>query len=188
MIKELLLEKYIKKAIRKSLREAEEQAKQAEKAMYLIYRFPGLKKLMEDLMSPAYGRFISNINLVAPKPTTFVVKLINGEDFNISYIGKDNFIVKISGKRYDPINIGDLERASRSISDLLELNYAPAIGAEKEQEQQNSDIAADLSAASNTPEISGETPPNNTPNIDLSPGEETLPKDNETPEEEIPKI
>ena len=71
MIKELLLEKYIKKAIRKSLREAEEQAKQAEKAMYLVYRFPGLKKLMEDLMSPAYGRFINNIDLVAPKPTTF---------------------------------------------------------------------------------------------------------------------
>jgi hypothetical protein len=63
MIKELLLEKYIKKAVRKSLREAEEQAKQAEKAMYLVYRFPGLKKLMEDLMSPAYGRFINNIDL-----------------------------------------------------------------------------------------------------------------------------
>jgi len=181
MIKELLLEKYIKKAIRKSLREAEEQAKQAEKAMYLIYRFPGLKKLMEDLMSPAYGRFISNIDLVAPKPTTFVVKLINGEDFNISYIGKDNFIVKISGKRYDPINIGDLERASRSISDLLELNYAPAIGAEKEQEQQNSDLAADLSSASNTPEISGETPPPS----ETAPTE-TPPDEEISPEEETP--
>ena len=183
--KELLLEKYIKKAIRKSLREAEEQAKQAEKAMYLVYRFPGLKKLMEDLMSPAYGRFISNIDLIAPKPTTFSVKLINGEDFNIVYIGRGNFQVKVSGKRYDPINLGDLERASRAISDLLELNYAPAVGAEKEQANQDAGLAADISAAGNTPEIPGgipstETPPTETPPEEETPGEETPPEE-ETP-------
>ena len=183
--KELLLEKYIKKAIRKSLREAEEQAKQAEKAMYLVYRFPGLKKLMEDLMSPAYGRFISNIDLIAPKPTTFSVKLINGEDFNIVYIGRGNFQVKISGKKYDPINLGDLERASRAISDLLELNYAPAVGAEKEQANQDAGLAADISAAGNTPEIPGgapstEAPPTETPPEGTPPGEEISPEE-ETP-------
>jgi len=183
--KELLLEKYIKKAIRKSLREAEEQAKQAEKAMYLVYRFPGLKKLIEDLMSPAYGRFISNIDLIAPKPTTFSVKLINGEDFNIVYIGRGNFQVKISGKKYDPINLGDLERASRAISDLLELNYAPAVGAEKEQANQDAGLAADISAAGNTPEIPGgipstETPPTETPSEETPPGEEISPEE-ETP-------
>jgi len=182
MNKEILLEKYIKKAVRKSLREAEEQAKQAEKAMYLVYRFPGLRKLMEDLMSPAYGRFISNIDLVAPKPTTFVVKLINGEDFNITYIGRGNFQVKISGKKYDPINLGDLERASRSIADLLELNYAPAVGAEKEQANQDASLAADLSAAGNTPEIPGGTSPSSTeaPPTETPPGEETPPEE-ETP-------
>lgn len=181
MIKELLLEKYIKKAVRKSLREAEEQAKQAEKAMYLVYRFPGLKKLMEDLMSPAYGRFINNIDLVAPKPTTFNIKLINGEDFNIIYIGRGNFQVKISGKKYDPINLGDLERASRSIADLLELNYAPAVGAEKEQADQDAGLAADLSAANNTPEMPGEIPPpSETAPIETPPDEETSPEE-ETP-------
>lgn len=183
--KELLLEKYIKKAIRKSLREAEEQAKQAEKAMYLVYRFPGLKKLMEDLMSPAYGRFISNIDLIAPKPTTFSVQLINNEDFNIIYIGKGNFQVKVSGKKYDPINLGDLERASKAISDLLELNYAPAVGAEKEQANQDAGLAADISAAGSTPEIPGgtpptETPPGETPPAETPPGEETPPEE-ETP-------
>ena len=172
MIKELLLEKYIKKAIRNSLREAEEQAKQAEKAMYLVYRFPGLKKLMEDLMSPAYGRFINNIDLVAPKPTTFNIKLINGEDFNIIYIGRGNFQVKISGKKYDP---------SRSIADLLELNYAPAVGAEKEQADQDAGLAADLSAANNTPEMPGEIPPpSETAPIETPPDEETSPEE-ETP-------
>lgn len=181
MNKELLLEKYIKKAVRKAIREAEEQAKQAEKAMYLVYRFPGLKKLMEDLMSPAYGRFVSNIDLVAPKPTTFNVKLVNGEGFVIKYIGKGNFIVKVSGKKYDPVNLGDLERASDSIAALLELNYAPAEGQEKEAADQatnDAGLAADLAAGGSVPEVPAETSPGETPTP--TPGEE------ETPEEETP--
>jgi len=181
MNKELLLEKYIKKAVRKAIREAEEQAKQAEKAMYLVYRFPGLKKLMEDLMSPAYGRFVSNIDLVAPKPTTFNVKLVNGEGFVIKYVGKGNFVVKVSGKKYDPINLGDLERASDSIAALLELNYAPAEGLEKEAADKaanDAGLAADLAAGGNAPEIPAEAPPGETPAP--APGEEETP-----PEENV---
>jgi len=44
MSKTLLLEKYIKVAVRKALKEQEEQQQRAERAMYLVYRFPGLKK------------------------------------------------------------------------------------------------------------------------------------------------
>jgi hypothetical protein len=178
MNKELLLEKYIKKAVRKAIREAEEQAKQAEKAMYLVYRFPGLKKLMEDLMSPAYGRFINNIDLVAPKPTTFNIALINGESFIITYIGRGNFVVKVSGKKYDPVNLGDLERASNSISALLELNYAPAEGLEKEAADKTANdagLAADLAAGGDTPEIPAETPSGETPAFGK---EETPPEEN----------
>ena len=125
MNKELLLEKYIKVAVKKALKEQEEQQRKAEKAMYMVYRFPGLKKLMEELMSPAFGRYINGINIVAPKPTTFQVDLTNGQDFSIKYIGKGNFNIKVAGKKYDPLNLGELERASQSIADLLELNYAP---------------------------------------------------------------
>ena len=88
MNKKLLLEKYIKVAVRKALKEQEEAEKRAQKAMYLVYRFPGLKKVMENLMSPAFGRYISNISIVAPKPTTFNVELINGQAFSIYYLGK----------------------------------------------------------------------------------------------------
>jgi hypothetical protein len=56
MNKKLLLEKYIKVAIKKALKEQEIAQKKAERSMYLVYRFPGLKKVMEDLMSPAFGR------------------------------------------------------------------------------------------------------------------------------------
>ena len=59
---------------------AEIKQQKATKAMYLIYRFPGLKNVVENLMSPSFGRFIQDVNLVAAKPTTFNVKLINDQE------------------------------------------------------------------------------------------------------------
>jgi hypothetical protein len=122
--KKLILEKYVRVAIKKAIKEAEEQQKKAEKAMYLVYRFPGLKKVMEDLMSPSFGRFVTDMKLVAPKPTTFSAKLINEQDFGIIYNGKGKYTIKISGKKYNIQNLGELERAQQSIADLLELSYA----------------------------------------------------------------
>jgi hypothetical protein len=162
MNKQLLLEKYIKVAVRKAIKEAEEQQKQAEKAMYLVYRFPGLKDVMNNLMSPAFGRYVNSINVVAPKPTTFNVQLNNSQDFNIVYIGKGKFSVKIAGKKYNPHNLGELERASQGISELLQLNYAPAEGKEQTGTE-NAGLAGDLEKAA------------------APPGEEAPPAGEETP-------
>jgi len=177
MNKELLLEKYIKVAVRKALKEQEEQQRRAEKAMYLAYRFPGLKDLMVSLMSPAFGRFVSGINVVAPKPTTFNISLVNGQDFTIKYIGNKKWNVKVSGKQYHPDNVGEEERCSQAIADLLELNYAPAQG--KEQ-------------TSATPETGGSEPSTPAPSepgaAELGPDlaaaeEEPTPAPEETPAE-----
>jgi hypothetical protein len=169
MSKTLLLEKYIKVAVRKALQETEEQQKKAEKALYLVYRFPGLKKLMEDLMSPSFGRYVSHIEIVAPKPTTFIIKLINNQEFNTIYVGKDNFTVKISGKKYNPNNLGELERASQSIADLLQLNYAPEEGKEQGSPESSSGLEADVAKAEATP------PGEATPPTEENPTEETPP-------------
>jgi hypothetical protein len=170
MNKQLLLEKYIKVAVKKAIKEAEEQQQKAEKSMYMVYRFPGLKKLMEDLMSPAFGRYINGINIVAPKPTTFKVDLTNGQDFSIKYIGKGNFQVKVAGRKYDPINLGELERASQGIADLLELNYAPKEEAEggaatPPPETSGAELDSDLASAG-----AAETaPPPETPSEEETP-------------------
>lgn len=82
-------------------------------------------------MSPAFGRFINGVNVVAPKPTTFNVSLINGQDFTIKYLGKGKWNVKVSGRQYHPDNIGEEERCSQAIADLLELNYSTAEGKEQ---------------------------------------------------------
>ena len=167
MNKKLLLEKYIKVAIKKALKEQEVAEKKAEKAMYLVYRFPGLKRVIEELMSPSFGRYISGISIVAPKPTTFNISLINGQDFLIYYLGSGNFTAKIAGKKYHPDNIGESERASQAIADLLELNYAPREMEEAkaggESSAKDAELAADLSApeapAPEAPATPEETPP-----------------------------
>jgi len=153
----LLLEKYIKVAVQKALKEQEEQQRRSEKSMYLIYRFPGLKKQLEELMSPAFGRYIANVDIVSPKPTTFKVDLINSQIFYIYYIGKGEYMLKISGKKYYPENLGDLERASDAITALLELNYAPTeVKEEAAPADKGADLGPELAAADATPEAPAE--------------------------------
>jgi hypothetical protein len=127
-------------------------------------------------MSPSFGRFVSGVDIIAPKPTTFKIDLINGQDFSIKYLGNKKWDVKVSGKKYNSQNIGEVERASQAVANLLELSYTP-----KEE--------------TNTPTPSEETPkPNPSPEetakgaelaTDLSAaGEEVLPpEETPTPEE-----
>jgi hypothetical protein len=176
MNKQLILEKYIKVAVKKALKEQEEQQRKAEKAMYMVYRFPGLKKMMEDLMSPAFGRYVNGINIVAPKPTTFKVDLINGQDFSIKYLGKGNFQVKVAGKKYNPINLGELERASQGIADLLELNYAPKEGMEGGGASTPPAESPTTSAAELGPELAAAGPETTAPEAGATP-----PAEEETP-------
>ena len=185
MNKKLLLEKYVRVAIKKAIQEQEERQKKAEKAMYLIYRFPGLRKSIEELMSPSFGRFVIAVDLVAPKPTTFKVTLINGYDFNITYLKKDTYSAKVAGKKYYLLNIGEAERASQSIADLLDLSpsikegdepapaAAPAStgGGEStppvspEETAKGAELAADLSAAEETPAPEAAPAPEETPAV-----------------------
>ena len=171
MNKQLLLEKYIKVAVRKALKEEEAKQQRATKAMYLVYRFPGLKKTMIDLMSPSFGRFIQDVSLVAPKPTTFNIKLINDQEFYVVYDGRKNWTSKISGKRYNMQELSEIERGSQAIADLLELSYALDEKALGGGEAPPPDAGAEaFSAAAGAPEV---TPPAEEPAA--APAEETPP-------------
>jgi hypothetical protein len=162
MNKKLLIEKYIKVAVRKALAEQEVKEKRAVKSMYLIHRFPGLKKVMIDLMSPSFGRFVTDVQITAPKPTTFNVKLINEQNFYIVYDGRKNYTSKIAGKRYNIQMLSEVERASQAIADLLELNYAIV-----EEKEPTPDSGAEaFTAAADAPEVTPsaeEIPPAETP-------------------------
>jgi len=172
MSKKLLLEKYIKVAVRKALAEQEAMERKATKSIYLIYRVPGLKKVMEDLMSPSFSRFITDVSIIAPKPTTFRAKLINEQDFNIIYDGKKNFDIKVAGKKYNIQNLGELERAQQAIADVLELNYA--IDEKEAGSETKKDSGAEaFSAAASAPstEVPAEEPASETPAEETPPAE-----------------
>ena len=153
-----ILEAYVKVAVKKQLKEQEKLEKNAEKAIYLIHRFPKLKELMEDLMSPAFGRFIASIRIIAPKPTVFNIELINGQEFDITYLGSGKFRLRVLGKKYYPINIGELERASQSIADLLLLSKPSPDLEQAKQKEYNDRLANDLSGGGGS--FSGGTFPN----------------------------
>ena len=142
-IKKILLEKYIKKAIKQRLQEEEQAIKRAEKSLYLIYRFPKLKDAVESIMSPSFSRYLSSVTVVAPKPTTLNIELINGLDFQLVYSG-GTFIAKVAGKRYDLAMGSATDRASQAISNLLSLS--PAL-----KEDANAAAPADAAAAPEAP-------------------------------------
>jgi hypothetical protein len=156
----LILEKYISVAVQKALKEQEVAERKSVKSMYLVYRFPGLKKVLEDVMSPAFGRYISDVSVVSPKPTTFKISLINSQFFYIYYLSGGEFMVKVSGKKYYSENLGELERASNSITSLLELNYAPTEVKEEVSPSvdKGADLGAELSAANEPTQTPEEAP------------------------------
>jgi hypothetical protein len=157
MDKKLLLEKYIKVAVRKALKEEEAKQQRATKAMYLVYRFPGLKKTMIDLMSPSFGRFIQDVTLTSPKPTTFNIKLINDQEFYVRYDGRKNWTSKISGKRYNMQELGEIERGSQAIADLLELSYSLSEKVEAGEAPKPDAGAEAFTAAAGAPETPAPT-------------------------------
>lgn len=198
MNKKLILEKYVKVAVQKLLKEEEQATKNAEKAMFLIHRFPKLKELFADLMSPAFGRFIANIKIIAPKPTTFIVELINGQEFEIAYLGDSKFRLKILGKKYYPANIMELERASQAIADLLTLSKPDPNMEAAKQKEFDAGLANDLGGGGGSFSGGGESfPTGGEPTLPNAGGEqfpvsnEPLTADSEippNPEEEEPKL
>ena len=64
-----------------------------------ITKFPQLKKIIIDLLSPEFDYFLSGIDWVSPKPTTFRINLKNEQEFYLIY-GPESYTAKISGKKY----------------------------------------------------------------------------------------
>jgi hypothetical protein len=207
----LLLERYIKKAIREKLEEEANQIRTAEKSLYLIYRFPGLKNAIEQLLTPSFKRYINKVEVVAPKPTMFRVELVNGLDFHLIYAGKQ-FVVKVSGKKYDLAQKSAYDRACTAISNLLAMSPMKTEEAEggKNSSGSNSggsssggnnfggggsstssdsgaeafaDLAADLENTPDSTPGSSNTQQNSTTNKSATPGEEE--EDDNTPAEPV---
>lgn len=94
----------------------------------VIDQFPPLQKVMDDLFDFQFEPFVKDIEWVAPRPTTFRIKLVNGADFYLTYQGKDGdkglFIAQVAGKKYFLESLPEEQQASEAIARLLRYNYA----------------------------------------------------------------
>ena len=115
-----------------------------------LTKFPELKDVIVDLLTDEFNKFMSSIDWVAPRPTTFRINLKNGQSFYLIY-GKRSWIAQVEGKKYYLLNLPEEERAVQSIANILRY------GAKTEEGEavEGGDIGVELPGT--------ETPPAETP-------------------------
>ena len=79
-----------------------------------LTKFPELKAVIVDLLSPDFDYFLASIDWVAPRPTTFRINLKNGQDFYLIYTPK-SWIAQVEGKKYYLLNLNEEESACESM-------------------------------------------------------------------------
>jgi hypothetical protein len=84
----------------------------------VLGKFPELKKVIEDLLTNQYEIFLSDIQWVSPRPTTFRIVLGNDESFYLIYTQR-SWIARVEGKKFYLLNLSEEEQAAESISRLL---------------------------------------------------------------------
>ena len=116
-----------------------EKANEAAIAYPEIQKFPPLREIIVNLLTNEFDSFIESIDWVAPRPTTFRINLLNGENFLLMYTIK-SFIAQVQGKKYYLLNLDEEERCALAINRLLRIG--PASGAEVEGEATDTETAA----------------------------------------------
>lgn len=83
-----------------------------------LTKFPELKKILVDLLTEDFDFFLSTIDWVAPRPTTFRINLKNDQNFYLIY-GERSWIAQIEGKKYYLKNLPEEEKAAKAIANML---------------------------------------------------------------------
>ena len=96
-----------------------------------LVKFPALKDIIVDLLTDQFDSFIESVDWVAPRPTTFRINLLNGQNFLLMFTER-SWIAQVQGKKYYLLNLDEEERCALAINRLLRVG--PAAGAEMEGE------------------------------------------------------
>lgn len=88
-----------------------------------LTKFPELKKVIVDLLTSDFAKFLESIDWVAPRPTTFRVNLLNSQSFLIIFTER-SWIAQVEGKKYYLLNLDEEERAAESIARVLQYGAA----------------------------------------------------------------
>jgi hypothetical protein len=141
--------------IRKLAPEVTQKRKQADIAAVEydeLTKFPELKKILIDLLTVEFDKFLSSIDWVSPRPTTFRINLKNNQDFYLIF-GKRSWIAQVEGKKYYLLNLPEEERAAQAISRILQYGLKTETGMQSDE-----DLAADIPAEETPQETPEGTP------------------------------
>ena len=119
----------------------------------VLEKFPELKEIIVNLLTNQYEIFISDIQWVAPKPTTFRVVLGNGETFMLTYSPR-SWVAQIEGKKYYLLNLSEEESATEAIARILAYGQnteKPAEGETSTSTSTTSTTSTETPAAEETP-------------------------------------
>ena len=124
-------------------------------------KFPTVEETLVKLMTEQYPVFVEDIWWVAPRPTTFRIKLKNGESFFMAKNDLD-WTIQVQGKKYQLPSLDAEQRAAESISNMLKYGVAkPGEGGETAPPAGEGGTATELPPAEETPPVepAEETPP-----------------------------
>jgi len=93
-----------------------------------LVKFPELKAVIVNLMTTDFDKFLESVDWVAPRPSTFRVNLLNGENFVLFYDPR-SWIAQVEGKKYYLLNLDEEEMASKAVSRILTYGGKTATGA-----------------------------------------------------------
>lgn len=89
----------------------------ADNTQEILEKFPTLKKTLVKLMTREYEEFVESVDWISPKPTAFRVNLVNGQDFELKWMGKD-FNAQVKGKKYYLGKVDEFQQALDKLSVL----------------------------------------------------------------------
>ena len=92
-----------------------------------LTKFPELKDIIVSLLTADFDPFLSSIDWVAPRPTTFRINLKNDQEFYLIWMRR-SWIAQIEGKKYYLLNLPEEQNAAEAIARIL--RYGPAGGDE----------------------------------------------------------
>lgn len=98
-----------------------------------LVKFPELKAVIVTLLTPDFDKFLESVDWVAPRPSTFRVNLLNGQNF-VLYYDPRSWIAQVEGKKYYILNLDEEEMAAKAIARVLTYGgkTAKGVGADTE--------------------------------------------------------
>jgi len=103
------------------------KSEDAAEAYDELTKFPELKDIIVALLTHEFDSFLEGIDWVAPRPSTFRINLLNGQNFLLTF-GSRSWIAQVEGKKYYLLNLDEEEFAAQAIARILQ--YGPASGAD----------------------------------------------------------